>query len=364
MLKLLLVCSALLSAAFVGGVLFLRSARFGALASGLRLSKIKLSPNFIDGRFQNLVPIPKSQEPKRLEMLKKAFGRHPNRRPSTPLPSVREDLRRLPNEAVVWFGHSTFLLKLSDLLVLVDPVFSDHASPFSFLTKAFPGTNPYHANDIPDIDCLLISHDHWDHLDYPTIKLLKNKIATFVAPLGVGAHLARWGVPEDRIYEGDWWDVFEPKPGFKVTLTPSRHFAGRGLKWLMSLWTGFALEYGNRKILYTGDGGYGAHFKDIGQKFGAFDLAIVECGQYDELWRHAHLTPEQSVKVALEVRARAAMPVHLGKFVICYHPWSDPLKRFVAAAEKNDLLAITPIIGSILDLTNLKSLPPWWTKIE
>jgi L-ascorbate metabolism protein UlaG (beta-lactamase superfamily) len=275
------------------------------------------------------------------------------------------DLKNLPDNSLVWFGHSAFLIKLKGKTILVDPSLSSHASPIWLVTKAFPGTTGFTAADLPDIDYLLISHDHWDHLDYPTIKALKARTKLIILPLGVGAHFERWGFPPDQIREGDWWESFTVADGLTITLIPSRHFSGRSLTWNKSLWTGFLLEGGGMRIFYSGDGGFLPQYAEFGEKLGQVDLAIMECGQYDRRWANIHMTPEETVRAAGLMKAKAIMPVHSGKFTIANHTWDDPFIRFNYAVKKTDMQSITPIIGQVVDLTSLQtSYPEWWTIVD
>jgi L-ascorbate metabolism protein UlaG (beta-lactamase superfamily) len=282
------------------------------------------------------------------------------------LPSVKEaDLNALPDGSLVWFGHSAFLIKLAGKTFLIDPSLSPTASPVGFIVKAFPGTVGYLPQDLPPIDYLFISHDHWDHLDYPTMIELKSKISHIYCPLGVGAHFDEWGFEPEAVVEGDWWEVYEPEPGLKITFIPARHSGGRSLRFNQSLWTGFILEYADKKIFYSGDGGYLPQYAEFGQKVGPVDLAIIECGQYDPRWKNIHMTPEESVQTALDMGAKAAMPVHSGKFKIANHSWDDPFIRFQAAAEKAGLPLVSPIIGEVVDLNDSERVfPRWWVGVD
>jgi L-ascorbate metabolism protein UlaG (beta-lactamase superfamily) len=350
------------------GAVFLHLPKFGALSSGARLERIKASPNYRDGAFQNLIYTPRGMEDgssffsSLLEFLR------PKKRitPSAPIPSVKvPDLGGLPDGSLLWFGHSAFLIKLGGKTFLFDPTLSENASPFSWMTKAFEGTKDYKPEDLPKIDYLLISHDHWDHLDYPTVMAIKERTSNVVCPLGVGAHFEKWGFGQENLIEGDWWDVIEPEPSLKITFIPSRHFSGRGLRWNKSLWTGLLLEFGGKKIFYSGDGGYLPQYVEFGEKVGPVDLAIIECGQYDRRWKSIHMSPEESTKAALNMRAKATMPVHSGKFSIANHTWDDPFIRFKAAVGKTPMRLISPRIGQVVDLNDPnQEFQDWWTEID
>jgi L-ascorbate metabolism protein UlaG (beta-lactamase superfamily) len=282
------------------------------------------------------------------------------------LPSQKaNDLALIADGSLLWFGHSAFLVKLSGKTFLFDPALSGNASPVSWITKAFEGADVYGPDDLPKVDYLLVSHDHWDHLDYPTIMAIKKDSPKVFAPLGVGSHFDKWGFQVGSITEGDWWDAFEPEPSLKITFVPARHFSGRKFTWNQSLWTGFLLEYAGKKIFYSGDGGYLPQYADYGRKLGPVDLAIIECGQYDRRWKDIHMFPEQSVQAALDMGAKAAMPVHSGKFMIANHAWDEPFIRFKAAADKASLPLVSPKIGEIVDLSELdRKFSAWWVGLD
>ena len=286
--------------------------------------------NYKDGQFQNPIPTPALAEGQSMpKILWEFFKKHPETSPDKPLPSVQTDLKRLhPLENVlVWFGHSSYFMQLDGKRFLVDPVFSGNASPIPGSLKSFPGTNDYQAEDMPPIDYLVITHDHWDHLDYKTIRQLKQKTSMVICGLGVAEHFKAWGWDKDRIVERNWNNSVVLAPGFRITLTPARHFSGRGFKRNVSLWTSYVLQTPSMKIFIGGDSGYGPHFKTIGEQFGPFDLAILECGQYNKNWPYIHSTPEEVVQEASDLRAAQFLPVHHSKFKLAQHPWYEPVER-------------------------------------
>lgn len=231
-----------------------------------------------------------------------------------------------------------------------------------FANRAFEGTNLYTAEDMPDIDYLLISHDHWDHLDYATATALRSKVGQVVCPLGVGAHFEAWGYGKETVFEGGWYSVLEGKDGFAIHILPARHFSGRSLTRNKTLWAGFALVTPERRIFFSGDSGYGKHFAEIGARFGGFDLAMLDCGQYDENWRYVHMMPEDTAQAAEDLRARALLPGHVGKFAIAYHTWDDPFKRIVAASRGKPYRLLLPLIGEpvALPVASDGELLRWW----
>lgn len=349
--------------------LILRQDKFGKLPSGERLKRIEQSRNYKNDAFQNLENTPAiSEDASYGGMLYNfLFSQSKQVLPKVALPSIKVDLLALdPDENIlVWFGHSSYFMQVEGKTVLVDPVFSGFASPFSFSVKAFAGTDRYTPADMPEIDYLFISHDHWDHLDYETIIELKSKVKQVICGLGVGAHFEHWGFDKDKIYERDWYDSIVLVEGFIAHLVPMRHFSGRGFKRNPSLWTAFVLKTPQRQILIGGDSGYGKHFKEIGEKFGAFDLVILENGQYDMNWKYIHMMPDEVLQAAQDLNAKALFPVHSSKFPLANHAWYEPLQKITTLNEQSTtpFHLITPIIG---DKINLDQLPnpfeKWWEK--
>lgn len=244
---------------------------------------------------------------------------------------------------------------------MIDPVFSAYASPVFFSVRAFAGTTPYTAEDFPFLDYVFISHDHWDHLDYPSIMQLKPKIGKIICGLGVKSHLLRWGFDDTQILEGDWGESLSLDDNVRVHFVPSQHFSGRTLVRNKTLWCGFVLETPQQKIFFSGDSGYEAHFAEIGKTFHGIDLALLDCGQYNESWRYVHMTPEQASQAALDLKASALLPMHIGKFSLAYHAWNDPFIRIKKASEMNPYQLLTPIIGEAVELSYpLPAFSPWW----
>lgn len=342
--------------------------RFGNLPKGDRLGRIQNSSNYRDGKFQNLIPTPKfSTDASLLSVIwKGVFDKAEQLVPDTPIPAVNTDLKALSTissgkDTVVWMGHSSWFIQVSGTRILIDPILSEYAAPFSFLNKAFPGTNIYNAQDMPQIDCLLISHDHWDHLDYPTMIALKSNIKQVICPLGVGAYFEYWGYPKEKIQEEDWYGKVVLGNDVIVHVLPARHYSGRLFKENKTLWAGFALETPERKIFYSGDSGYGPHFSEIGKAFGGFDLVLLDCGQYDPRWAYIHMTPEEAARAALDLGAKAFSPAHVGRFTIANHSWDEPFKRVAEASLDTSYQLLTPRIGESILLNGKPSrFPSWW----
>lgn len=338
---------------------------FGQLPSGLRLSRIKSSSNYREGAFQNVYPTPMLAEgasyPKMMHQF--FFGKQDGREPMQPLATVKADLKNIRRDepSITWFGHSSYMLTLGGKIILVDPVFSQWASPFQFMgSKAFPFQNNYTLDQFPDPDLVIITHDHYDHLDHASIQYLASRAGLFATSLGVGAHLEFWGVDPSLIQEFDWWESREVLPGLELAAMPSRHFSGRGFKRNQSLWSAFLLKVDGLKLLVGGDSGYDETFKKIGEKTGGVDFAILECGQYDAMWPNIHMMPEETVQAGVDLLAKAMMAVHWGKFKLANHLWMDPIERAYAKAKELNVSLATPRIGERMLLSEPVLTKPWW----
>jgi L-ascorbate metabolism protein UlaG (beta-lactamase superfamily) len=339
---------------------------FGKAAAGERLERMRRSPNYKGDRFGNLVPTGVTVKGTSFwKMLREYRNRPADTAPAGRLPAVKTDLRALPDQGVwlVWFGHSSYLLKVEGVTILVDPVFSGNAAPVSWLAKAFAGTDVYGTGDMPEVDVLLLTHDHYDHLDYKTVRVLAGKAGRVCTSLGVGAHLEYWGVPAEKIVELDWWESWN-SDGLTFIAAPARHFSGRGFKRSGTLWSSFALKGRGHSLYLGGDSGYEQHFREIGERFGPFELAILECGQYGKNWPYIHMLPEQTVQAALDLRAAALMPVHWGKFTLALHPWNEPVRRLAVAAAEKGLAVATPLIGQPVKVGGPYPMDRWWEGVK
>jgi len=348
--------------------LFMQRPEFGNPARGERLRRIQESPNFRDGSFQNQTFTPVfAEDVSKFEMIKNGiFKISKRKKPSEILPSKKTDLLHLDPQknVLVWFGHSSYFMQIDGKKILVDPVFSGHASPFSFMVSSFAGSDIYTAEEMPDIDYLFITHDHWDHLDYQTVTKLMPKVGKVITGQGTGAHLERWGFNPDRIIEKDWNEQVILDSGFTATATPGRHFSGRGFKRNQSLWCSFVLRTPTKKIFMGGDSGYDAHFAKIGTEYGPFDLALLECGQYNKSWKYIHETPEEAVQAAIDLQAKTMMPVHWGKFALSLHAWDEPIQRVTKEAHKLNVPIIHPMVGEEVNLDKFGTATDWWSGIN
>ena len=346
---------------------FLQQPQFGKAPSGKRLKRIEASPHYRGGRFHNLSHTPSFTEGATFGKVMKEFffGKSKRAVPAGPLPSQKTDLLNLNSaqDVLVWFGHSSYFMQLSGKRFLVDPVLSGHASPVAFTTRSFKGSDIYTVDDLPPIDYLLITHDHYDHLDHQTLVQLQPKVHKVITGLGVGEHLQRWGYDPARIIEKDWNETVVLEEGFIVHTTPARHFSGRGFKRNVSLWLSFVLVTPAKKIFIGGDSGYDSHFKIIGDTYGPFHLAVLENGQYNKHWKYIHMMPEQVVQAALDLKARALLPVHWSKFSLSIHAWDEPIIRLMAEAKNRGMTVLHPMIGEALFLDHPAPSTAWWEEV-
>jgi L-ascorbate metabolism protein UlaG (beta-lactamase superfamily) len=282
--------------------------------------------------------------------------------PPKPVPWVKTNVKNLVavKPTVVWFGHSSVLIKSQSGNVLIDPVFSNHAGPIPGMIKAFKGTMHYQAEDMPTIDVLLISHDHYDHLDYRTVTKLKNRIKKVVVPMGVGSHFIYWGFDPKNIIELNWDQSYALPGGLKITATPARHRSNRTFAEKKTLWASYVIKTGGYSLFYSGDGGYGSHFKQIGQQYGPFNLALMECGQYNNAWLHHHMLPAQTAQAAADLQAHMIQPVHWAKFAESAHPWNEPVNLLLPAAQALHIPVSVPRIGEPYTIGSEAKSAVWW----
>jgi len=338
-------------------------ASLGKDPSGKELEKIKGSPNYRDNQFQNPEPTTTlAEDASMVKTLWRFINKPKSSKPPKPLPSVKTDLTKSISDKpeIVWFGHSSYFIRINNITILVDPVFSNYAAPFSFMNKSFAGTNIYTVNDMPAIDVLLITHDHYDHLDYETITKLRPKVKQVYTSLGVASHLAYWGYDEQDITELDWWQSATLAGDMQLIAAPARHFSGRSFRRFTTLWSSFILKTNDYNLYIGGDSGYGNHFKEIGDKFGPFDIAILENGQYNKAWSQIHEMPEDAVQACIDLKAKVLLPVHWAKFDISLHPWDEPIKRLIEAAKGKGVQVTTPLIGEPVIIDGVYPCSEWW----
>lgn len=343
------------------------SPEFGGKITKEAQEQYAKSENYKDGKFLNEKEI--NFDMKFSDMVSTAikfFKSSPGTIPENSLDVEKIDSLSIANyqgkPRLIWFGHSAFLLQMEQKTILIDPMFGDVPAPHPVLgTKRFSKELPIEIEKLPQIDAVIISHDHYDHLDYGTIQKLKDKVGMFYTPLGVGAHLLEWGIEKERIVELNWWEEVEFDE-LTFICTPARHFSGRGFgDRLTTLWSSWVIQSQSTNLFFSGDSGYGPHFKEIGEKYGPFDFAMMECGQYNELWPDVHMFPEETAQAGLDVKAKKIMPIHWGAFKLAMHTWTDPIERVSKKAKELQIELVTPKIGEVIvieDTTKMNS--PWW----
>ena len=341
------------------------SPQFGKAPSKAQKAEFAKTNHYADGKFVN-----RSESPMNIN-LKKAFteltANRPNRRPKAVIPPLKLDSLEIAEHPdsisqLTWFGHSSFLVQLDGLNLLLDPMLSQVPAPHPWLGQnRYANELPIEIAKLPEIDAVIFSHDHYDHLDYESILKLKEKVNHFYVPLGLGSHLAYWGVEKSKITELDWWQSVNYK-GLEFICAPSRHFSGRGLfDRASTLWASWVIKGKKDNIYFSGDSGYDTHFKEIGEKYGPFDIALLECGQYNEDWKYIHMMPEETAQAAVDLRANLAMPIHWGAFTLAYHDWMEPVERMTKKAQELNVNVATPRVGEVLQLKS-SHVPQekWW----
>lgn len=343
--------------------------QFGGQITKPLEARYSQSENWKDGKFQNLEKTNLSINFWKIPgLLQKQLSNKTNREPPRPL-----NIHPFDNTAFLsdetdfrfaWYGHSAILMRMNYKTILIDPMMGPNASPIApYKTKRFSENTLNLIDAFPVIDLMLISHDHYDHLDYDSLIRLKEKTQNYFVALGVKRHLVKWGIDSTKITEFDWWD----ESGFsdiKLTFTPTRHFSGRGLTdRKKSLWGGWVFQTEEENIWFSGDGGYGSHFKEVGERFGPFDFAFMECGQYSEYWRPVHMFPEESVQAALDAKVHVAMPVHWAGFSLSQHSWKEPMEEFEKHARTQNLRMISPQLGQIVRPDKEPTRIEWWKEL-
>jgi len=295
------------------------------------------------------------------------FNKPRDATPSAPIPVLplsRQALLDSPDDSLWRLGHSTLLLKLNGHFWLTDPVFSERASPVGFLGPRRFHAPPLSIDDLPPLTGVIISHDHYDHLDRAAVRALAPKVEHFVTALGVGDRLQGWGVPAAKIQQLDWWQETRVQ-GVRIVATPGQHFSGRGLSDAnRTLWASWVIDSGSSRVFFSGDSGYFDGFARIGERFGPFDLTLIETGAYDADWADVHMQPEQSLQAHLDVRGKVLMPIHNGTFDLALHPWTEPFERIAALAQQQGAALATPRMGERVDIHAPAASRLWWRDVQ
>ncbi|MBB4889537.1 MBL fold metallo-hydrolase [Streptomyces netropsis] len=353
----------------------LRPAAFGADPSGERMARIRRSPHFADGRFVNPVAADRTPSGSMLKFLPTYFRRDERvrRAPAGPVPVHPTTIADLADPAasglrITWMGHSSVLAEIDGRRLLFDPVWGERCSPFDFVGPKRLHPVPVPLAEVGPVDAVIISHDHYDHLDLPTVKALARAGTRFVVPLGVGAHLEHWGVSADRVTELDWHESTQVVEGLTLTATPARHFCGRGLRNTQhTLWASWVVTGPEHRIFHSGDTGYFPGFADIGAQYGPFDVTMVQIGAYSEFWPDIHMTPEEGMRAHLDLQGGVPhgfmLPIHWGTFNLAPHPWEEPAEGTLAAAHRAGATVATPRPGQPFEPAAGPRVDPWWRTV-
>jgi L-ascorbate metabolism protein UlaG (beta-lactamase superfamily) len=339
----------------------------GANPAGARLQRIERSKNYHDGKFVNDIQTHLMEPGTFWKMIRLYFGKQV-RRPKAPIRVVslaRESFREplASGLRVIWMGHSTALIEMDGYVILMDPVFSERASFAAWIGPKRFHPAPITIPELPEIDAVIISHDHYDHLDYKSIKQLIPKTRAFYTPLGVGTDLEMWGVPSEKIIELDWWEEVSIGDNFLFVATPARHFSGRGLfGGNKTLWASWVLIGPEHRVYFSGDTGMLPVFEDIGKRFGPFDVTFIEIGAYSETWPYIHSIPEEAVKVHQMVQGKILIPIHWGTFNLSYHGWTEPIERLLVAARVEGTIVAVPRPGEFVTPNVLAPMTHWWSE--
>ncbi len=346
-------------------IFFFRGPQFGGKLREEHRQAYRRSRQWDGKQFQNLKTTTMEVNFRTLPgLLREQFTDRDLRRPARPLPVIPFDAPAFNHDPstpkFVWYGHSVLLLQVAGKTLLIDPMLGPDAAPIApFKSARFSAHSLALIDQLPPIDAILITHDHYDHLDYHSIKKLRNKTDTWFVALGVGRHLEKWHIPPARIREFDWWESIKWE-SIDITFTPSRHFSGRGpTDRQQSLWGGWVFKTDRHAIFWSGDGGYGTHFKEIGEKLGPFDWGFMECGQYNPRWRQIHMYPEEAIQAARDAGVKVATPVHWAGFALALHSWTEPAERFREAGRQAGQTTCFPRIGELVMLGQ-QTGEPWW----
>ena len=355
----------------VAGWAVLSQPQFGARMSGARLERAQANPQYRDGRFFNLQPETPTSLAALGDYVVRQFSGNEVREPPTQLPVLAVDKAALAAAPApsglraFWLGHASTYVELDGLRLLLDPVFAERVSPLPIGPRRFHAP-PIALADLPRIDAVLISHDHYDHLDMDAVRHLAAHGSRFFVPLGIGAHLERWGVPAAQIEELEWWQQ-RTLGSVQVVCTPTRHYSGRGPRdRSATLWSSWSVIGPHHRFFYSGDTGYSAHFRDIGSRLGPFDIAFVKIGAYGPgaAWADIHMPPEEAVQVHRDVRAKRMFPVHWSTFNLAYHDWDEPIRRTEAEARRSGVELVTPRLGEWVDAGREFRSTRWWEAVR
>lgn len=339
--------------------------QFGAAAGAMRYVEKQGSVAWHKGFFRNLDRTPLQEDLRSLLGDLYGYLRAKHTQPTRTLPvgfALAGTYVDPDKDHLTWYGHSALRLETGGKTILIDPMLGEWVAPVPFLGHRFPYEDYHPLTEIGTIDLIIYSHDHYDHLDYDTLVAVKDRTKAFLVPLGVAAHLLAWGIPREKITELDWWQSAE-LAGCRFTATPARHFSGRspGTR-NKTLWASFVIETEKHRLFFGGDSGYGRHFKMIGDRFGPFDLTMLDTGQYHHRWKNIHMQPEEAIQAHTELQGAILLPIHWGAFSLSDHPWFDPIHRIYRADQSE--CVITPMVGQRFDLDSVHECRTnWWEEL-
>ncbi|WP_067171549.1 MBL fold metallo-hydrolase [Microtetraspora niveoalba] len=338
-------------------------AQLGARPTGARAARMRRSPQFKGAAFGNSSPGAVAAPGQGGRLLRDMLTSGRRRKPAGPIPVLVPSASAGSDLDLVWYGHATTLVEIEGRRVLFDPVWSDRCSPTPLIGPRRLHPPPVPAEALPPLDAIVISHDHYDHLDMATIRTLtRTQVAPFLVPLGVGAHLDRWGVPSDRVIELDWDETFTIA-GLRVTVTEARHFSGRSLSRNPTLWGSWVLAGERRRVFYTGDSGYFDGYARLGERYGPFDVTLMQIGAYSPSWPDIHMTPEEAVEAHVALRGDLLVPVHWATFVLAFHAWAEPVDRLWSEAKARDLRIAVPRPGERISVDGPPAVDGWWQAV-
>ncbi|ALO26822.1 MBL fold metallo-hydrolase [Leptospira borgpetersenii] len=340
---------------------------FGGTPEGKRLERMRTSKMYKDGKFENDPFVPNIVSGTYTNIIWRQLFGNEQRTPPSSIPVVYPKSfspNASPGLRTIWLGHASVLVEIDEVRILTDPVFSNKVSPFKSVgpERFFPP--PISLENLPSIDAVVISHDHYDHLDMDTAKYLASKGTKYFVPLGIGAHLEHWGIPENQIIELDWWEKGNVGK-VEIVCTPAVHYSGRGLlNGKSTLWASWSIIGPKNKFFHSGDTGYSPHFAEIGKRLGPFDLTSIKIGAYDITWEGIHMNPEKAVQAHLDLKAKRMLPIHWGTFNLAIHHWDEPILRIVKSAKQYQIDLVTPKPGEVVVGGTTFVSKAWWEKVR
>lgn len=351
---------------FISHSLYAQFGSFGRSPNKKKRALYEKSKHFKEGRFVNEVHTEVMVVPFKQVIKDQRASKHVEKTPNGTIPVRQLQSSEFSGKSdslkFWWLGHSTVILELDQKRILIDPVLCKRAAPFQWIGPKRYHPAPIKAEDLPQVDAILISHDHYDHLDYKTVKKIAKRNIKWHVPLGVGAHLEKWGVHDSNIIEMDWWQE-KSLGSLKIVATPARHFSGRGMfDKAKAFWASWTVIGQKQRFYYSGDTGLSEHFKNIGNKYGPFDLSIIQIGAYNKNWPYIHMFPEEAITALNMLKSKTILPVHWGTFNLAMHKWDEPVERLIKGADKT-MTIISPIPGEMVSFS--RSLPQerWWRKV-